>query len=66
LSLPDTNARSKEIVDHLKIIKGEEFVWHIYDGKNDRNVKTFILDIEAPEDFISFYNQMTEMVLNHL
>lgn len=49
------DGKSQEITNHLKSIKGEEFIWYIYDGKNDSNVKTFNIDIEDPEDFISFY-----------
>ncbi|TCJ00992.1 phospholipase D family protein [Cytobacillus praedii] len=47
--------KSQEIINHIKSIKGEEFIWYIYDGKNDRNLKTFDFDTEDPEDFISFY-----------
>jgi HKD family nuclease len=47
--------KSQEIINHLKGINGEGFIWHIYDGKNDRNIKTFDFDTADPKDFIAFY-----------
>lgn len=51
------DSKATEIIKHLKKIQGEEFVWHIYDGQNDKNIKTFDFDYEAPEEFISFYKK---------
>lgn len=36
-------------------LKGEQFVWHIYDPKTDKSIQSFIIDQEDPKAFIDFY-----------
>ncbi|WP_348260069.1 hypothetical protein, partial [Salmonella enterica] len=41
-------------------LKGEKFVWYIYDPKSDKSIYSFDIDREDPNNFVEFYKSYDE------
>ncbi|MDR9855632.1 phospholipase D family protein [Paenibacillus sp. VCA1] len=46
-----------EIHYQIAKLRGEQLVWHIYDPKANRTIRSFKIDEENPNDFVDFYKK---------
>lgn len=44
-----------DLILQIDNLRGEQLVWHIYDPKSDKSIKSFDIDREDPNAFVDFY-----------
>ncbi|SFA86417.1 MULTISPECIES: phospholipase D family protein [unclassified Bacillus (in: firmicutes)] len=47
----------EKIIYEVTKLNGEKFVWHVFDPKTDKSIKSFSFDYEDPNEFIEFYKK---------
>ncbi|MBL4956117.1 hypothetical protein ACH34J_06975 [Bacillus velezensis] len=56
--LKDNIERLKDEIHHeIAKLKGEQFVWHIYNPSQDMSIHTFNIDKEDPKKLTDFYTK---------